>query len=96
MKDCLPKAQRLSMNQIKGAMIMFPCIPASEIEGTLELYELYREVEDTSTLDVPMPYIDANPSEDDVKFIKRAREVANESPDDRTQVSVASYAYSIA
>ena len=60
---------------------------ASEIEGTLELSELYSYVDDNSSEDEPKPVIDNNPSKEDVKFMKKAQEVSMNSPDESTKVN---------
>ena len=64
----------------------YVCI-VSEIEGTLELSELYSYVGDIDTEAEPNPVIDDNPSKEDVKFMKMAHEVSMNSPDNSTKVS---------
>jgi hypothetical protein len=56
------------------------------VEGTLEFSELYSTV-DVSRIDVPKPVIDEPPKKVDIKFMKRAREVAEKSNDKSTKVN---------
>lgn len=63
-----------------------PCI-VSEIEGTLELSELYSYVGVINPEDEPKPVIDDNPSAEDVKFMKMAHKVSTNSPDKSTKVN---------
>lgn len=65
----------------------FVCCIVSDIEGTLELSELYSYVGDISTEDEPKPFIDDSPSKEDVKFMKMAQEVSLKSPDNSTKVN---------
>jgi hypothetical protein len=59
------------------------------IEGTLELSELYSCMKDTySPNDIPQPVLDDNPDPVDIYFMRKAREVANKSPDESTKVRV--------
>ena len=62
-------------------------ILVSEIEGTLELSELYSYVSIINPEDEPKPVIDDNPSTEDVKFMKMADKVSTNSPDKSTKVS---------
>lgn len=57
-----------------------------EIEGTLELCELYTVVQDINPNNEPKPVKDDNPSKEDVEFMKKAREVSKRSPDESTKV----------
>ena len=62
------------------------CCTVSDIEGTLELSELYSYVDAINTEDEPKPVIDDSPSKDDVKFMKMAHIVSLNSPDKSTKV----------
>ena len=64
----------------------FRCV-VSAIEGTLELSELYSCMEGIySPDDIQQPEFDDKPNEDDVKFMQRAYEVSERTPDESTKV----------
>ena len=58
-----------------------------EIEGTLELQELYTTVSDIDLENEPRPVEDENPSKNDLKFMTKAYEVSKKSLDESTKVS---------
>jgi hypothetical protein len=60
----------------------------SDIEGTLELSELYSYVGAINTEDEPKPVIDDNPSKEDVEFMMMAHNISmNSCPDKSTKVN---------
>lgn len=77
-------------DKVKNHMLKCTCgyygffCPASEIEGTLELSELYSIV---NTEDQPEPVVvDESPSEEDVRFMRKAFDVSTNSKDESTKV----------
>lgn len=54
------------------------------VEGTLEIIELFEKVE--GSIDQSWPKLDKSPSKEDVKYLRRAREVSKKSPDVDVQV----------
>ena len=81
------EAKRPSRNNMILLDMILAILSASEIEGTLKiLRELYTEETNIDALNVPNPVIDDKPSNEDMKFMEQACEVATESPDDNTKV----------
>jgi hypothetical protein len=52
------------------------------------LGELYSVVDDITCENVPKPVVDDAPNEEDIKFMRKAKELSMNSPDESTQVSI--------
>ena len=50
--------------------------------------DLYSTVKNYTPKDIPQPVLDDNPSEDDIKYMQQAYQVAKKSPDESTQVKM--------